>query len=38
MKIITIAGTLVDTKMGGDILRNEGVEPLEYPLSKNPKE
>lgn len=38
MKVITLAGTLVDTKMGGDVLREVGIEALEYPLSRTPKE
>ena len=37
-KIACIAGTPVDTKMGADLLRNNGYEAYEFPSSANPTE
>lgn len=38
MKVAVFAGTYGDTKMGEEILEEEGFETLSYPISKNPKE
>lgn len=38
MKIGVFAGTLVDTKMGVDLLEKNGFETLSYPLAENPIE
>jgi len=38
MKVAVFAGTIVDTKMGSDLLKENNYETLEYPISKNPKE
>lgn len=37
-KIAVIAGTLVDTRMGGEFLERKGIEVELYPVSKNPIE
>ncbi len=37
-KIAVIAGTLVDTKMGGEFLEKKGLEVELYPVSENPIE
>ncbi|NLY09620.1 MAG: racemase [Tissierellia bacterium] len=38
MKIAVIAGTIMDTKMGYDILKAEGLDCLDFPVAKTPKE
>lgn len=38
MKVAVLAGTLVDTKMGEEILISRGFEVEGYPLAKNPQE
>lgn len=38
MKVAVLAGTLVDTKMGEEILISRGFEVMGYPLAKNPQE
>ncbi|WP_129596708.1 aspartate/glutamate racemase family protein [Anaerophilus nitritogenes] len=38
MKVAVIAGTLVDTKMGVDFLKEYGLDAGFFPISKNPKE
>ena len=38
MKVGVFAGTYVDTKMGVDLLKKRGFEPLSFPISKNPKD
>lgn len=37
-KIAVIAGTFVDTKMGVDILVNDGIDAIGYPISNTPDE
>lgn len=37
-KIAVIAGTFVDTKMGVDILTNDGFDAIGYPISNTPEE
>lgn len=38
MKVGVFAGTYVDTKMGVELLKKRGFEPLSFPISKNPKD
>lgn len=38
MKVSVFAGTEVDTKMGRDLLLENNVDSIMYPISKNPKE
>ncbi|MBU5668666.1 aspartate/glutamate racemase family protein [Peptoniphilus sp. MSJ-1] len=38
MKVAVFAGTEVDTKMGRDLLLENNIESIMYPISKNPKE
>ena len=38
MKVGVFAGTFVDTKMGVDLLKKRGFEPLSFPISQNPKD
>lgn len=36
--VAVLAGTPVDTKMGADVLEAHGIEPLMYPVSRDPRE
>lgn len=38
MKVGVFAGTLVDTKMGADILHKRGIYTIDFPLARNPQE
>ncbi len=37
-RVGVMAGTPIDTQMGVDLLRTNGIEAVGYPLSENPKE
>lgn len=36
--VAVLAGTPVDTKMGADVLEAHGIEPMMYPVSRDPRE
>lgn len=38
MKVGVFAGTLVDTQMGVDLLKEKGIEALAFPMAQSPKE